>query len=722
MTTSMVLHGSANPIGGQCLVIKNKWERPASEATFEGAPRMIKFALGENPKRPGQNNQRFPASRTGVEAVYRRAFADAQDYIREWAEYETKKGDPKVAPPRRDLRLEAVADILRGKIWVQCHSYRQDEMLMMARLSQEFKFHLCLQHALESYKIAPELAKAHIPVSMFADGFTYKLEVIDSMPMATAICDKAGVLVSVNTDTFSGTVPLTQDAAKAMRYGVSADHALRMVTINPAIELGVDKRVGSLEVGKDGDIAIWQGHPLSNYTKCVMTLIDGEVYFERRDAFKVDSRSLATASVTSVPFDPDRTRVPRAARSYLLQGATVHPVSGPDLQNSNVLIKDGLIAEVGDQAKAGPDTVTISAKGLHVYPGFIDGGSKLGINEIGEVSSSQDSTENGDYKPDLLAIHSMNPDSQHFPKVRFNGVTTAVTNLDGGVVAGQAALVDTIGFTTEGINLGSPAGLDVYVPTGPDPRFKDFMPADQYALMEKGLGDRTKAFEEYFESAKRYGEAKTAGEGIRTDIKLDAMQPYVKGLKPVLFHADSAVAIREAVTVSKRFGLKCIIVGGGEAWQVAKLLKENKIPVVFRAPSDACPDEIEPSGEYDPYDAPYATPVVLHDAGVKFCFMTDSFDMAMNLPFDAGRTCAFGLSHADAIKALTIDAATILGVGDRLGSLDKGKMANVIVTDGDPLELTSKLRYLFIGGKPVPLVSHYTELYRKYMGRLGSSN
>jgi len=719
MTTSMVLHGSANPIGGQSTVIKNKWERPVSEAIFEGAPHMVKFALGENPKRPGGQDQspRFPASRMGVEAVYRRAFNDARDYIHAWDEYEKRKDDRKIAPPRRDLRLESLADILRGRTWVQCHSYRQDEMLMMVRLSQEFHFHLCMQHALEAYKIAPELAKAHIPVSMFGDGFAYKLEVVDSIPMATAICDKAGVIVSVNTDTFSGTVPITQDAAKAMRYGMSADHALRMVTINPAFELGVDSRVGSLEVGKDGDVAIWQGHPLSNYTKCTMTFIDGEVFFERRDAFKMDARSMAQSSVESKLFDPNKLTLPGKSNSYLIVGATVHPVSGPDLPKSNVLIRDGRIEAVGNQAKAPAGTVTIDGKGLHVYPGFIDAGSKLGIDEIGEVPSSQDSTENGEYKADLRVFNSVNPDNQNIPKARFNGVTSMLTMPSGGVVSGQSALMNTAGFTTEEMSLQSMAALDITMPAGPSGMLKMFLPAEQIAQMESGLADRVRVLQEFFEAGKRYGEAKGSGEEVRTDTKLEALQPYLKGDRPMVFHADEAATIRQSVEMAKKFGLKAIIAGGAEAWQVAKLLKDNNIAVIYQSPGDACPDEISPPGEFDPYDAPYAAPALLHDAGVKFCFMTNAFDMAMNLPFNAGRTCAFGLSHEDAIRALTLDAATILGVGDKLGSLEKGKIANVIVTDGDPLELTSQLRYLFIAGKPVSLETHYTALYRKYLGR-----
>lgn len=717
MTTSMLLHGSANSIGGQSLVIKNKYERPNDELIFQDAPRMVKFALGENVKRPGQGGSRFPAARTGVEAVYRRAFNDARDYMLAWDEYEKHKDDPKVAPPRKDLRLDALADILRGKIWVQCHSYRQDEMLMMVRLSQEFHFHLNMQHALEAYKIAPELAKAHVSVSMFGDGFAYKLEVVDSIPMATAICDKAGVLVSVNTDTFSGTVPITQDAGKAMRYGVSEDHALRMVTINPAIELGVDKHVGSLDLGKDGDIAIWQGHPLSNYSKCVMTFIDGEVFFERRDPFKVDSHSAAASTVQTKAFDPDRNVLPKKADSYLIVNGTIHSVSGPVITNGSLWIKNGRIEAVGANLKATTGTVVVDAKGLDVYPGLIDAGSKLGIDEIGEVSASQDSTENGEYKPDLRAIHSINPDNQHFPKVRFNGITTNVTNLAGGVVAGQAALVQTAGFTTEGMDLGSPAGLDVFVPTGPDPRFKMFMPPDQYAQIESGLKDRIAVFEGFFDKAKRYGEARASNELSQTDIKLDAMQPYIKGQKPVLFHADSVVAIREALNVAKKYQLKAIIAGGSESWQIADELKKAGVPVILKGVAVECPEETDPS-ELDPYDTPYVAPTLLKRAGVPFCFMSDSMDTSMNLPYMAGRASAFGLSHDDAVRAVTLDAATILGIGDKLGSLERGKIANVIITDGDPLDLTSQLRYLFIDGRPQKLESHYTDLYRKYMGRI----
>ena len=171
------------------------------------------------------------------------------------------------------------------------------------------------------------------------------------------------------------------------------------------------------------------------------------------------------------------------------------------------------------------------------------------------------------------------------------------------------------------------------------------------------------------------------------------------------------------MSIAKKYQFKPIIVGGSEAWQIADELKKANVPVVLKGVAAECPEETDP-GELDPYDTPYVSPTLLKRAGVQFCFMSESMDTSMNLPYMVGRACAFGLSHDEAIRAITLDAATILGVGDRLGSLERGKIANVIVTDGDPLELTSQLRYLFIDGRPEKLESHYTDLYRKYMGRI----
>lgn len=718
ITSGLILHGSANPIGGQSQVIKYKWRRPYEEMIFDGAPRTIKFALGENPKRPGQgqspdNPARFPGTRMGVEAVIRRAFADAQEYQRAWDEYRKTRSGP---PPRTDLRLKALAEVLKGDIVVHCHSYRQDEMMMIAKLSQELGFKLVLQHALEAYKIAPELARMKIPVSTFGDAFAYKLEVVDSIPMATAILQEAGVLVSVNTDTWSGHVPLAQDAGRSMRYGVSEEAALRMVTLNPARELGIERRVGSIDVGKDADIAIWQGHPLSTYSKCVMTLIDGEVRFERKDAFGVDSKSTAATSVVSKSFLGIPPPPTRGARDYLIRGATVHPVSSPDLPNADVLTVNGKIVGVGQGLKAPAGTTVIDGRGLHVWPGFFDAGSQLGLAEIGQVPSATDLDERGEINPDLRALTAINPEIPRFATTRYNGVTNTLVVPVAGLLPGQAALVHTVGSTNDDLDAGM-SGLVVNVPEGLSAAQSETMDADERKKQAGEIGDRRRLIREWFAASRRALDAKAAGESLSLDTKKEAMRPYLLGERPVLFSARGTDAIRWAVRFAKEMKVRPVILGGGEAWRIADVLKADNVPVILDAPTVACPSAVESPDPLDPYDTNYAMAEVLRAAGVRIAFRTNSWDSNHNLPFMVGRFCAFGLPKAAAIRGLTLDAAQILGVADRFGSLEKGKVANFVVTDGDPMELTTHTRYLFMDGVPIPLDNHFTNLWKKYWMR-----
>lgn len=716
ITTSLLLHGSANPIGGQSIVIKNKWMARPEDAIFKGAPHMIKFALGENPKgEPGSG--RYPSTRQGVESVIRRAFADAQDYIKKWDNYNAHAGDANLAPPRRDLRLEAIADILRGKTWVQCHSYRQDEILMLAKLSKEFHFHLVLQHGLEAYKVAPELAKLGVPASIFGGGFLYKLEVIDSAPMAAQILDKAGVLVSVNTDTSHGVVPLTQDAGRAMRYGMSADHALRLVTLNPARQLGIDTHVGSIEVGKDGDIAIWQGDPLSVYSKCEMTLIDGELMFERRDQFKIDPLSKASPGLTTNVHDMASNPLPKAADAYVIKNGRVHTSAGKDLVGGTVVIQNGKILNAGMSVEVPNGAVVIDAKGMDVYPGFFDCGGDPGLDDIGQINQSQDSRENGDLKPDLLALHSTNPSSLNLGKDLQHGILNLLDTPTGGTVIGQAAVINSAGYTTDDLAVEAHGGLLVTAPAGLNPRFRAFLSPDEFDRRNKEVKDREKKLEGYFESAERYLAAKEANQGWATDVKLDALAPYLKGERPVFVAADSTSAIRTAIAFMKKFNFKGAIMGGAEAWKMTKEIKDSGIPMILNSPAAQCPGEDAPGDSLDPYDAPLALAGILERAGIKFAFASGSYDESYTLPNKVGRAVAYGLSWDGAMRALTVNAAEILCVADRLGSLQPGKIANVVISDGDPLDMNSQVRYLFVKGKPIPVESHYTELWRKYSVR-----
>jgi imidazolonepropionase-like amidohydrolase len=290
VTAANVLHGSANPIGGQTIVIKLRWGKPASALPFEGALPGIKFALGENPKRSGftpppGTPARYPASRLGVEEVIRQAFIEATEYKKTWDDYNSRKaaGEQNLVAPRRDEQLEPLVEVMEGKRYVHSHCYRADEILMLMRVAKEFNFKVrTFQHVLEGYKVADEIAASGAGGSTFSDWWGYKVEAYDAIPYNAALMTERGVVVSINSDDAEEARQLNQEAAKSMKYGgMSANDALKLITINPAIQLGIDKRVGSIEVGKDADLVIYNHDPLSVYAVAQKTLIDGQVYFDR---------------------------------------------------------------------------------------------------------------------------------------------------------------------------------------------------------------------------------------------------------------------------------------------------------------------------------------------------------------------------------------------------------------------------------------------------------
>jgi N-acetylglucosamine-6-phosphate deacetylase len=322
-TTANVLHGSANSIGGQNQIVKWRWGGGPDDLLFAGAPQGIKFALGENPKQSNWNNPkpRYPATRMGVAESIRESFQAAKDYRRRQEEYRKAaavKG-AKPIPPRPDLQLEAIAEILEGKRTIHCHSYRKDEILQMLRSAEEFGVKIgTLQHVLEGYKVADEIARHGAGASGFSDWWAYKVEVYDAIPWAFPLMRERGVLVSFNSDDDGLARRLNTEAAKAVKYSaVPPADALAFVTSNPARQLGIDARVGSLEPGKDGDFVVWSGDPLSTGTVALETWIEGKKYFDRaadlaaRPAREAERATLVTkaktraeATTTSQPAKP----------------------------------------------------------------------------------------------------------------------------------------------------------------------------------------------------------------------------------------------------------------------------------------------------------------------------------------------------------------------------------------------------------------------------------
>lgn len=322
-----VLHGSANTIGGQNAVVKLKWGRPIEEMLMPGATPGIKFALGENVTRknsggggPGQAAapRRYPTSRMGQAEVLRDAFTRAREYQRSWGEHRAKvaRGERNLIAPRRDLELEPLVEVLEGTRFVHAHGYRADEMVMLLELADAFGFKIrTLQHALEAYKIAPEIARHGAGISTFADMWGYKIEAYDAIPYNAVITMRAGILSTLNSDDDGRARRMNIEAAKLVRYGgLTDDEALALVTINGARQLGIEARTGSIEVGKDADLVIWNRHPLSVYSSAETVFIDGTMYFDKqrdremRTALAQERTTLEAAEANKLPTP---TRGPR---------------------------------------------------------------------------------------------------------------------------------------------------------------------------------------------------------------------------------------------------------------------------------------------------------------------------------------------------------------------------------------------------------------------------
>jgi imidazolonepropionase-like amidohydrolase len=344
-TGALLLHGSCNSIGGLSTTVKFKWGHPASDFPFPGAPPGIKFALGENPKRSNFNlpglERRYPATRMGVEETIRDAFTRARDYKRDWDDYRAAaaRGVKNLIAPRRDLELEPLVEILEGKRFVHSHCYRADEILMLINVADEFGFKIrTFQHVLEGYKVAAEIARHGAGASTFTDFWGYKMEAYDAIAYNAAILTRHGVVTSVNSDSDERARRLNIEAAKTMRYGgLTEEEALKLVTLNPAIQLGIDKRVGSIEAGKDADLAIWSAHPFSVYARVEQTFVDGELLFDRqadiarRQQNEAERKTLEQAESNRAPSAggaPPRTP-PSVRRAY------THDDDVQDVQEDN---------------------------------------------------------------------------------------------------------------------------------------------------------------------------------------------------------------------------------------------------------------------------------------------------------------------------------------------------------------------------------------------------
>ena len=721
VTAIRQLHGSANTIGGQDEVLKLRWasDRKASDLVIEDAPQGIKFALGENVKRSnGGRQSRFPATRMGVEALLDRAFTRAQEYESEWKAFEAaRERGENPAPPRKDLRLDALVGILNGQIGVHSHCYRADEILMLIRASQKYGFQIAtLQHVLEGYKVAYEMAQAKVGGSTFSDWWAYKVEAYDAIPQNASLMHDAGVLMSVNSDSDEMIRRLYDEAAKSVRYaGMDGVEALKLVTLNSAIQLGLGDRMGSIETGKDADLVLLNGHPMSSFSRVEWTMVDGVIEYQRWDPFGL----VESPAPVSELLAPARERPQLEGPITALVGGTVHTGYGDPIQNGTVLMQGGRILAASSEVVIPEGAEQVDCSGKHVWPGMIAMQSSLGLYEVGSVRATVDTYEIGANQSDLRVSAAIHADSEHIPVARWTGITRAQVVPNGsGPILGQSAVIDLWGQTWEEL-----LTLDRDMLHLDFPRYSNRMPEGGEALKSakerKKNSDRAvESLEEMFAEAKNYGRRQDLAREDPslvppTDPRLEAMVPFARGEKTIGLHASNAQTILRALQFAEEQELKVVLYGAKEAWKVVDQVAASGVSVVLG------PIWALPNSEYDPFDSAFANPAVLSRAGVKVAIVCADPENERNLPFHAATAVAYGLPPEEGVRAVTLYPAQILGLDGELGALLPGNRADVLVTEGHLLEITSNVERMYLDGELVDhTTNRQTKLYERYRERL----
>ena len=406
---------------------------------------------------------------------------------------------------------------------------------------------------------------------------------------------------------------------------------------------------------------------------------------------------------------------------FAIRNARIVTVSGADIENGTVVIRDGKIEAVGTAVNVPAGAQSIDGRGLSVYPGMIDAGTNMGLVEVPQgANGTVDTAEVGDFNPNAKAITAVNPHSAHIAVTRVEGITNTLTAPTGGLISGQAALINLLGTAPKEMAVVPQFALVINYPRigGGGGGFGGFQAPVNLAETLSNNERQVERIRKMLRDAEAYGRAQDAYAKDKSlprpdrNVVLEPLIPYVRGLQPVIFRADREAEIRGAIRFADEMKLKPIIVGGNDAWKVASLLKEKNVPVILTGLFSL------PSREDDAYDVLYENPAKLQQAGVRFAISTgDAGAEVRNLAQYAGMAAAYGLSKADAVKAVTLYPAQIMNVADRLGSIEPGKMANLVVTDGDLLEIRTHIRYLFIDGRPVVLSSRHTELNDAFKNR-----
>jgi imidazolonepropionase-like amidohydrolase len=427
----------------------------------------------------------------------------------------------------------------------------------------------------------------------------------------------------------------------------------------------------------------------------------------------------ALAAPRPIPAQ-ERMPVPPQSQPVALRGATIHTVTRGTIPNGTIVLDRGRITAIGGAEVAVPQGAkVVDVAGKHIYPGLVDAYSTVGITEIGAVEMSNDVTELGDFNPNVRAEVAVNAESRHIGTTRTAGVLVAFTTPDGGVISGLSSAMSLEGWTWEEMSLKGAAALNVRWPDPTERPRRGFGapppggPGGRAAPPPRTYAEQVQAIKNYFAEARAYRDAVKSGQPVRSDARYAAMIPALDGAIPVVVAAEGAAQINDAITWAKAEGVRLVIRGGRDALFVADRLKAENVPVILTS-TMAAPDR-----PYEGYDGAYATPARLHAAGVKFAIAGGSGGLySYRLPWEAGVAVAFGLPEDEALKAVTINAAEVMGVADRVGSLEVGKDASLLITTGTPLDMTSNVEQAYIQGREINMLDIHRYFFQKYLEKI----
>ena len=745
ITTANIMPGSANVIGGQTIYVKLRGYSP-EQMWFE-APHVLgglKMANGENPKKAYGGKGKAPSTRMKVAALQRAELVKAQEYLAKWdkyrqklAEFEAKKADiakkvenkeeavsPPV-PPERSLALEPLAEVLQKKRTVHFHTHRADDILTVLRLRREFDFDLVIQHGTESYKVLDEIAKAGVPISLtIPDSPGGKAEVVGFIEECAAELTKAGIKVHVNTDD-----PVTESrfllrtAAVTVRGGLSTDDALKAITLYPAQALKLDHRVGSLEKGKDADFVVLSGEPFSVYSRVLETYIDGKRVFALSDE---RDRSFQTGGYASLDkarlpeFKPPMSAPPTAkspvlpnnskeamadTTEFVVLAGRLHTVAKPTITDGAVHVKDGKILFAGPRGELQLPLGVPVLTAANVTPGLIDAATIVPLSGEYNIPADQDADEASDpNQADSRVLDAFNPSEPLLRYLLEQGITV-VHSIPGraNVVGGLSGVFRTHGRSADAMTVRFPQALVINLGEAPKTTYKERLPQTRMgtaALIRQAFADAA--------NAKKKAEATKDAPADRS-LKRESFSLALDKKVQTLFAAQQADDILTGLRLSQEFGLDGAIALAAEGFLIREQLVAAKVPVFLH------PTMQRSGGSLETYHSHLSNASALSDATIPLAITSGAEGYVPKTRvarFEAAIAAVHGLGFEKGLSSISLDAAKVLRIDDRYGSLEPGKVADLVLYDGDPFEYATHTTHVVVDGrlvysradrKPIPL-------------------